>query len=129
MRTWRAGDAGLADEDRPHTLLRVPTEKGAIRPHGQKYVDWDDTTAKADKPPPPATDGDPIIGKPLGKYMVLDQLGEGGMGKVYLVEHIQLKKRFAAKLLSSEMSKRADAVARFQLEAESVSRLEHDNIV
>lgn len=38
---------------------------------------------------------DPLIQTKLGKYVVLQQIGQGGMGTVYLVEHENLRKRFA----------------------------------
>ncbi|MBP8810115.1 MAG: serine/threonine protein kinase [Kofleriaceae bacterium] len=73
---------------------------------------------------------DPLIGQLLGKdYRVLERIGTGGMGVVYLVEHAALKKRFAAKVLSSELAASAEARARFQTEAHAASQLEHENIV
>src|SRR5687767_14240959 len=82
------------------------------------------------------TDDNPIlqpgglVGRTLGKnYRVLEPIGAGGMGVVYLVEHIKLKKRFAAKVLNSELASNAEACARFEVEAHAVSQLDHDNIV
>ncbi len=73
---------------------------------------------------------DPLVGQQLGKdYRVLEKIGTGGMGVVYLVEHAALKKRFAAKVLSAELAASAEARARFQTEAHAASQLEHENIV
>ena len=45
---------------------------------------------------------DPLIGTvAAGRYRVLKQLGEGGMGQVYLAEHIAIEKRIALKVLRS----------------------------
>jgi serine/threonine-protein kinase len=71
-----------------------------------------------------------LIGAALGKdYRVVDQIGAGGMGRVYLVEHTALRKRFAAKVLSHELADDDEARARFVAEAHAASRLEHENIV
>jgi len=73
---------------------------------------------------------DPRIGTLLGEhYRILERLGAGGMGTVYLVVHVHLKKKFAAKILNPDTAKRPDALARFQQEAVSASKLDHENIV
>jgi serine/threonine-protein kinase len=73
---------------------------------------------------------DVMIGKALGpNYTVVDRIAYGGMGVVYLVEHVTLKKRFAAKILSTELSGDAEARGRFEVEAHAASKLEHENIV
>jgi eukaryotic-like serine/threonine-protein kinase len=71
-----------------------------------------------------------LIGRNLGKnYRVIEPIGAGGMGIVYLVEHTKLKKRFAAKVLNSELAMNVEACARFEVEAHAVSQLDHDNII
>jgi serine/threonine protein kinase len=71
-----------------------------------------------------------LIGKVLGRnYRVLEFIGAGSMGKVFVVEHITLKKQFAAKLLTAELARHPQAVARFETEAHAASRLDHENIV
>ena len=73
---------------------------------------------------------DPWQGKIVDRrYRVLEKLGSGGMGLVYKVEHIQLDKVAAMKVLHTEMARDADAVRRFRVEAQAVSRLDHPNIV
>src|SRR5215470_4514580 len=73
---------------------------------------------------------DPRIGTLLGEhYRILERLGAGGMGTVYLVVHVHLKKKFAAKILNTDTARRPDSLARFQQEAVSASRLDHENIV
>ncbi|MCF6285179.1 MAG: serine/threonine protein kinase [Candidatus Hydrogenedentes bacterium] len=63
------------------------------------------------------------------KYHVLQELGRGGMGVVYLAEDQQLKRQVALKVLYDHLNNDADFVARFQEEARSVSTLHHPNIV
>ena len=73
---------------------------------------------------------DPLSGAHLGKeYWVVDRIGDGGMGVVYLVEHRGLKKQFAAKILNRELTENTEARARFEIEARSASQLDHENIV
>lgn len=64
-----------------------------------------------------------------GVYRVIDELGVGGMGVVYRVEHINLQKEFALKVLGQIAQDHPDAVERFRQEAVSASHIEHDNIV
>jgi serine/threonine-protein kinase len=73
---------------------------------------------------------DALIGAQLGKdYWVLDRIGDGGMGVVYLVEHRGLHKQFAAKVLSRDLGESDEARARFENEARAASQLDHENIV
>src|SRR5689334_22934051 len=64
-----------------------------------------------------------------GKYRLVRQLGEGGMGVVWVAEHAFLHKHVALKLLRPELSDQHEILARFTQEAQTTSRLEHENIV
>ncbi len=77
---------------------------------------------------------DPLIGSVLvGRYRVLEVLGRGGMGKVYVAEQIAMRRQVALKVIlaeqASESDGRFDLVRRFQREAQAASRLEHPNTV
>jgi len=73
---------------------------------------------------------DPWIGQIVDRrYRVVSRVGAGGMGMVYKVEHMQLAKVAAMKVLHPEMARDAEAVRRFRTEAQAVSRLDHPNIV
>jgi len=74
-------------------------------------------------------DGDANIGSLLGNYRLLERIGEGGMGQVYLAEHVRLGRRVALKVLRHELTSRPSAVARFLREARIVSRIRHLNVV
>jgi serine/threonine-protein kinase len=63
------------------------------------------------------------------RYQVISRLGEGGMGAVYLVEHVTLKKRMAVKVLREEYANKEELVKRFQQEAVAASRIGQENIV
>jgi len=71
-----------------------------------------------------------LIGRTLGRnYRVVEPIGAGGMGMVFVVEHVHLPKRFAAKVLTPDLARHPEAVARFEMEAHAISQLEHENIV
>lgn len=65
----------------------------------------------------------------VGSYELLEQLGRGGMGTVYLARHRQLDKRVAIKLLPLLSAQDDDKVARFQREMRAAGKLEHPAIV
>jgi len=67
-------------------------------------------------------------GLTLGDYVVLDQIGQGGMGQVYKAQHRRMKRVVALKILPKEMTKSAEAVGRFQQEVEAAARLIHPNV-
>lgn len=79
---------------------------------------------------PPAAADDPLIGKLISeRYRVIQKLGEGGMGAVYLAEHVVIEKRLALKVLAPDLARRQDLVARFLQEARSASRIGHENVI
>jgi serine/threonine protein kinase len=65
----------------------------------------------------------------LGKYRILEPLGSGGMGKVFLAEHISMKHRVAVKVLQINPNDRSSQQARFRREARASGKLNHPNIV
>lgn len=65
----------------------------------------------------------------LGKYRVLERLGAGGMGQVYLCEHKVMRRRVAVKVLPVNKADDRSALERFHREARVVAALDHPNIV
>ncbi len=64
-----------------------------------------------------------------GKYKVLEHLGTGGMGTVYLCEHRFMRRRVAIKLLPPDKSQSIESLERFRREAQAIARLNHPNLV
>ena len=76
---------------------------------------------------PPA--GDPLIGRLLAdRYKVLRTIGEGGMGRVYLAEHVRMGRLSAVKVMSPALAPTADAIGRFNREAANASRINQSNV-
>jgi serine/threonine protein kinase len=65
----------------------------------------------------------------LGNYIVLDKLGQGGMGIVLKAEHRRLKRLVALKVMSPSVVKTPDALRRFLREVEAAAKLRHPNVV
>jgi serine/threonine protein kinase len=72
---------------------------------------------------------DLFLGRLAGSYRLVEQLGEGGMGYVYLAEHPTLPKKVAVKIVRPEHAKRQDLVERFLAEAKTISLLNNEHIV
>ncbi len=64
-----------------------------------------------------------MIGKTLSHYKVLEKIGQGGMGEVYLAEDSRLDRKVALKILPQHLSDRAELRERFEREARAVSSL------
>ncbi|QGJ72336.1 Hypothetical protein PBC10988_40540 [Planctomycetales bacterium 10988] len=65
----------------------------------------------------------------LGKYRLLDHIGSGGMGDVYLAQHRRLNRRCALKVLPVALTENPQLLARFYQEAQATAALDHPHIV
>jgi serine/threonine-protein kinase len=68
-------------------------------------------------------------GYKVDRYVLLDLIGQGGMGRVYLAQDTRLDRRVALKILSPERINNPRAIARFQREARVGAQLQHENLV
>jgi serine/threonine-protein kinase len=83
-----------------------------------------------DGTPLQATDsGDPLVGQVIAeRYRILSALGEGGMGRVYLAEHVRMGRKCAVKMISPALARTEAAIARFNREAANASQINHPNV-
>jgi serine/threonine-protein kinase len=73
---------------------------------------------------------DALVGTLLaGRYRIEALIGSGGMGAVYLAEHVHMRKAVAVKVLHKEMTAFPEVVARFEREAVAAGRIEHPHVV
>lgn len=68
-------------------------------------------------------------GAMVSHYRIIEKIGAGGMGEVYLAEDTKLKRRVALKFLPPHLCQDEDCRARFKREAQAVAKLSHPNIV
>jgi serine/threonine-protein kinase len=75
-----------------------------------------------------ATD-DPLIGRTIAdRYHIQELLGVGGMGRVYIAEHVALGRKSAVKVINPTLANSAEAISRFNREAANASRINHPNV-
>ncbi|MEM9598335.1 MAG: tetratricopeptide repeat protein, partial [Acidobacteriota bacterium] len=95
-----------------------PPEQG----HGAEAL-WPEPGESARAPTPPVG-----VGQSIGPYRLLDVLGEGGMGTVYLAEQRRpVERRVALKLIKAGMDG-AQVLARFEAERQALALMDHDNV-
>ncbi len=70
-----------------------------------------------------------LVGTVLAdRYRIESRIGEGGMGQVYLGEHVRMRRKCAIKIMRPALLHEPEALQRFTREAENASRLSHPNI-
>ena len=96
---------------------------GTEYPANQRFCDRDGSALRTQG------GGTDLIGSIIGeRYHVLKKLGEGGMGQVYLAEHVKMGRKSAVKVMNPGMVHDADAISRFNREAANASRINHPNV-
>jgi Tol biopolymer transport system component len=70
-----------------------------------------------------------LVGRNVGRYLIVAHLGSGGIGDVWLAQDPELKRQIALKLLSAELAGDSEHARRFRREAWAASSLSHPNLV
>ena len=105
------------------SALKVCPQCGSEYELDQRFCPRDGTTLRTQNT------GSDLVGDIIAdRYHVLKKLGEGGMGTVYLAEHVKMGRRSAVKVMNPGMVNDADAISRFNREASNASRINHPNV-
>jgi serine/threonine protein kinase len=122
----RATDRGTDGDDRRKENDRRSAAKRASSPTSKEASSGAVAATALKEEQAPELD----VGSEIdGRYRVIELIGEGGMGKVYLAEHVEIGKRVALKVLHPSYSRMPDLVERFRREARAASKIGHPNIV
>lgn len=77
----------------------------------------------------PKAAGDPLIGRVIAeRYLILARIGEGGMGRVYLAEHVKMTRQCAVKVMNPSLVTDTESLQRFAREASNAARILHPNV-
>jgi serine/threonine protein kinase len=102
---------------------KICPQCGAEYELDQRFCPQDGTTLRLQN-----ASGDLLGTIVADRYHVLRKLGEGGMGQVYLAEHVKMGRKSALKVMNPSMVKDADAISRFNREASNASRINHPHV-
>ncbi|HWE38292.1 MAG TPA: protein kinase, partial [Isosphaeraceae bacterium] len=116
-------DAYLDEACRGDASLRADVED-LLRAH-EGAGDFLAAPPTAEAGPPPPTEG---VGERIGPYKLLQQIGEGGIGAVFMAEQERpVRRRVALKVIKAGMDS-AQVVARFEAERQALALMDHPNI-
>ena len=127
-----ADDCGAVRLERATVDLGPAGERTALLTDDRQAADPDQRPSECGPPPGTpnpessrsATDWPSVRG-----YLVVERLGEGGMGVVYKARHLGLNRPVALKMIRGGSQARPDHFRRFSIEAEAVAKLRHPNIL
>ncbi|HTB56355.1 MAG TPA: serine/threonine-protein kinase, partial [Polyangia bacterium] len=133
----RSDDRSDDKSERPQreTVLSIPIQAGRAR---DKRLTIPDEGPSADSSSADSNSADSnsasgsatVVGSVIGgRYYVRRLLGEGGMGRVFEAEHIDIGRRVALKILHPAYSQTPDLVERLRREARAASKISHPNVV
>ncbi len=102
--------------------MKVCPTCGSEYADDQKFCPRDGTALRS------TTQGSLVDSVIADRYHIVKKLGEGGMGAVYLGEHVKMGRSSAIKVMSQTMASDPDAIARFNREAANAARINHPNV-
>jgi len=113
--------AGDKDAEQNNDLLKLVEQAKAIG----------NDVSRASRPSAPELQADDelVEGSEIGNYVLHEQIGAGGMGRVFRASHQRMKRDVAVKILSPTLMASDEARQRFQREVEAAAKLNHPNIV
>ena len=103
-------------------LMRVCASCGGEWPDDTKFCPKDGSALRA------AGGDESLVGGVLQSYHIIKKLGEGGMGAVYLGEHVKMGRKSAIKVMTQSLAQDTDAIARFNREAANAASINHVNV-
>lgn len=109
--------------DEAVAALKVCPHCGAEYETGARFCPNDGASLR------PKSGADPLVGRVLAeRYHVLKMVAEGGMGRVYLAEHVRMNRQCAIKVMRQALVEDPDSAARFAREASNAARIIHPNV-
>jgi len=113
----------------------TPTSQGGVAvakvcPQcGSEYETTDRFCPRDGSPLRPKSGDDPLVGRVIAdRYLILAPLGEGGMGRVYLGEHVKMNRQCAIKVMNPSLVNDTESLQRFAREASNAARILHPNV-
>ncbi|MGQ0540110.1 MAG: protein kinase domain-containing protein [Gemmatimonadaceae bacterium] len=104
-------------------LRKVCPQCGAFYGADSRFCSVDGATLVLERP------AEDLVGSVIAdRYHILERIGEGGMGHVFLAEHVRIKRKSAIKIMREAMTSDPVAVSRFHREAENASQISHPNV-
>jgi serine/threonine-protein kinase len=109
--------------DEAVAVAKICPQCGTEYETGDRFCPKDGTSLR------PKAAGDPLIGRVIAeRYLVLARIGEGGMGRVYLAEHVKMTRQCAIKVMNPSLVTDTESLQRFAREASNAARILHPNV-
>ena len=104
------------------SAAKICPQCGTEYPLDVRFCPKDGATLRAPK-------SDDLVGQVVAdRYHITSKIGEGGMGQVYLAEHVRMKRKSAVKVMSPRLAQDPDAIQRFNREASNACQIAHPNV-
>ena len=111
-------------------MLSIPIQAGRLRDKRLTIPDQEPSTDSNSADSSSGSGSVTVVGSVIGgRYYVRRLIGEGGMGRVFEAEHIDIGRRVALKILHPAYSQTPDLVERLRREARAASKISHPNVV